>query len=42
MARRTPGEGRVQALAAVSVAAPLLVLVGALGTRTGLWAVEVG
>ena len=42
MARRTPGAGRVQALALLSVAAPLLVLVAALGTRVGAWPVEVG
>ena len=42
MARRTPGEGRVQALAALTVAAPMLVLVAALGTRMGAWPVEVG
>lgn len=42
MARRTPGAGRVQALALVSVAAPVLVLVAALGTRVGAWPVEVG
>ncbi len=42
MARRTPGAGRVQALALLSVAAPVLVLVAALGTRVGAWPVEVG
>ena len=42
MARRRPGQGRIQALAAVSVAAPVLVLVAALGTRVGAWPVEVG
>lgn len=42
MARRTPGAGRVQALALVTVAAPLLVLVAALGTRVGAWPVEIG
>ncbi|MBA3048135.1 MAG: hypothetical protein FP822_00965, partial [Brevundimonas sp.] len=42
MARRTPGAGRVQALAALAVAAPLLVLVAALGTRVGAWSVETG
>ncbi len=42
MARRTPGAGRVQALALLSVAAPLLVMVAALGTRAGAWPVEVG
>ncbi|MDP3802485.1 DUF1499 domain-containing protein [Brevundimonas sp.] len=42
MARRTPGAGRVQALAALAVAAPVLVLVAALGTRVGAWPVEIG
>lgn len=42
MARRTPGAGRVQALAALAVAAPLLILVAALGTRVGAWSVETG
>ncbi|MFN3669446.1 MAG: DUF1499 domain-containing protein [Brevundimonas sp.] len=42
MARRTPGEGRVQTLALLSVAAPVLVVVAALGTRVGLWPVEIG
>lgn len=42
MARRTPGAGRVQALALLSVAAPVLVLVAALGTRVGAWPVEIG
>ena len=42
MSRRTPGAGRVQALAALSVAAPVLVLVAALGTRLGAWPVEIG
>lgn len=42
MARRTPGAGRVQALALLSVAAPVLVLVAALGTRVGAWPVAVG
>lgn len=42
MARRTPGAGRVQALALLSVAAPMLVLVGALGTRVGAWPAEIG
>ena len=42
MARRTPGAGRVQALAALSVAAPVLVLVAALGTRLGAWPVGIG
>ena len=42
MARRTPGAGRVQALAALTVAAPVLVLVAALGTRLGAWPVEIG
>ena len=42
MARRTPGAGRVQALALLAVAAPFLVLVAALGTRVGAWPVEVG
>ena len=42
MARRTAGAGLVQALAALSVAAPVLVLVAALGTRFGAWPVEIG
>jgi hypothetical protein len=42
MARRTPGAGRVQALALLAIAAPVLVLVGALGTRVGAWPVEIG
>ena len=42
MARRTPGAGRVQALALLTVAAPVLVLVAALGTRLGAWPVEIG
>ena len=42
MARRPPGAGRVQALALLAVAAPLLVLVAALGTRVGAWPVEIG
>jgi len=42
VARRTPGEGRVQALALVSTTAPLVVLVAALGTRVGAWPVEIG
>jgi hypothetical protein len=42
MSRRTPGSGRVQALAALSVAAPVLVLVAALGTRLGAWPVGIG
>lgn len=42
MAGRTPGAGRVQALAMLAGAAPLLVLVAALGTRVGAWPVEVG
>ena len=42
MARRTRGAGRVEALALLSVAAPVLVLVAALGTRVGAWSVEVG
>ncbi|WP_292067147.1 DUF1499 domain-containing protein [Brevundimonas sp. UBA7664] len=42
MPRRTRGAGRVQALAALSVAAPVLVLVAALGTRVGAWPVEIG
>ena len=42
MPRRTPGAGRVQALAALAVAAPLLVLAAALGTRVGAWPVEIG
>ena len=41
MSRRTPGAGRVQALAALSVAAPVLVLVAALGTRLGAWPVGI-
>jgi hypothetical protein len=42
MTRRTPGAGRVQALTALAVATPLLVLVAALGTRVGAWPVEIG
>jgi hypothetical protein len=42
MARRSPGAGRVQALALLTVAAPVLVLVAALGTRLGAWPVEIG
>lgn len=42
MPRRTPGAGRVQGLAALAVATPLLVLVAALGTRVGAWSVEIG
>ena len=42
MARRSPGAGRVQGLALLSVAAPVLVLVAALGTRVGAWPVEIG
>lgn len=42
MARRNAGEGRTLTLAAVSVAAPVLVLAAALGTRVGAWPVEVG
>ena len=42
MARRTLGAGRVQALALLAVAAPVLVLVAALGTRVGAWPVEIG
>ena len=42
MTRRTPGAARVQALALLAVAAPVLVLVAALGTRMGAWPVEIG
>jgi hypothetical protein len=42
MARRTPGAGRVPALAALAVAAPMLVVVSALGIRGGAWSVEIG
>lgn len=42
MARRTPGAGRVQTLALLSAAAPLLVLIAALGTRVGAWPVGIG
>lgn len=42
MTRRKTGEGRVLAFAAASVAAPVLVLAAALGTRVGAWPVEVG
>lgn len=42
MARRSPGAGRVQALALLSVAAPVLVLLAALGTRLGVWPVGIG
>ncbi|GAA0638089.1 DUF1499 domain-containing protein [Brevundimonas lenta] len=41
---RAPVRGRrtIWALAVLAVAAPLLVLVAALGVRTGLWPVELG
>jgi len=42
VARRKPGAGRVQALAFLATAAPMLVLVAALGTRVGAWPVEIG
>lgn len=42
MARRTPGAGRVQALALIASAAPVLVVVAALGVRVGAWPVETG
>jgi hypothetical protein len=42
MARRSPGAGRVQALALLAVAAPMLILAAALGTRVGAWPVEIG
>ena len=42
MELRTPGAGRVQLLALLAVAAPVLVLVSALGTRVGAWPAEVG
>lgn len=42
MAGRKPGAGRVQALALLAVAAPVLVMVGALGTRVGALPVEIG
>ena len=42
MARRTPGAGRVQALALLAAAAPVLVVVAALGTRVGAWPVGIG
>lgn len=42
MARRTPGAGRVQILALLAIAAPVLVLISALGTRVGAWPVEIG
>lgn len=42
MARRTPGAGRVQALALIAVAAPVLVLIAALGTRVGAWPAGIG
>ena len=43
MARRAArGPGAVQALTALTVAAPLLVLVAALGTRSGVWSPEIG
>jgi len=42
VARGKPGAGRVHALAFLAVAAPMLVLVAALGTRGGAWPVEVG
>jgi hypothetical protein len=42
MSRPTSGTGRVQGLTLLAVAAPLLVLVAALGTRVGAWPVEVG
>lgn len=40
--RKTPGLARTQALALLSVAAPVLVLAAALGTRVGAWPVEIG
>lgn len=42
MARRTPGAGRVQALALLAAVAPVVVVVAALGTRVGAWPVEIG
>lgn len=42
MARRTPGAGRVQALALLAAAAPALIVIAALGTRVGAWPVEIG
>ena len=42
MAGRKPGNGRIQALAWLAVAAPLLVMIAALGTRFGVWPVRIG
>ena len=42
MSRPASGAGRVQGLVLLAIAAPLLVLVAALGTRVGAWPVEVG
>lgn len=42
MADGRNGSKAVQALLAISVATPVLVLVAALGTRTGLWSPEIG
>lgn len=42
MARGTPGAGLLQALALLACAAPVLLLIAALGTRVGAWPVEVG
>lgn len=40
--RNGRGQGRVQALAGFAVAAPLLVLIAAIGVRANLWSLEVG
>lgn len=42
MIRARNGLKTVQALLAISVATPLVVLIAALGTRTGLWSPEIG
>ena len=42
MTRSSAGAGRIKALAAVTVLAPVLVLVAALGTRVGAWPVRIG
>lgn len=42
MAGRSPGTGRVQALAWLAAVAPVLVLAAALGTRVGAWPVGIG
>lgn len=42
MAGRKKGSGRVQALAWLAAAAPVLVMAAALGVRVGAWPVEIG